>query len=1321
MRRNHRAAPRTMPAFPTEEVVLELPPALPTSSTNPTWVLLLQIFGIVGGVAGTVAYTFLNKNNASNPLWWIPLLTGFMMVASIGSVVNQLAEPRRRAKALVRRSNDYRNYLNDSVVFIDTLAETQRREHESVHPTIEECLNICANPQLQHPAPRMWERWRTGSSGLDFLHCRVGLGRIPATYRVRPASTPSRTVQSDPLVKELLNVVTAGKTVPGAGVTIPLPEIGVLGVHGDGADNVLRVIVVQLVTHHSPSDVSLSLLANERQHAQWVWMRWLPHIWGENNSRRLLGASLEDAQSQISMLIKLIQQRNEQARETNNKYVGPAHVAIFVDADVFTHREDVFRQFLFLLNHGPSVGVYVIILSSQQLPRECRGIIEIQSISARYLENLNTKEVVFTPDQVSIIDVERLARAIAPWESTSLTSDSAIPERVSLMELLGVTSVEKFPFVDRWQRNKPWESLAVPIGLGSGNMPVFLDVQKHGPHGLGAGTTGSGKSEFLLTFIAMLAANFSPSEVIFMLIDFKGEGMSRRVAKLPHLAGVLSNLAASQTNRILISLNAELNRRQRLFKEFSISDINEYLNRRRDNTSMPVLPMMLIIADEFAQLKDEQPEFIDQLVGAARIGRSLGIRLLLTTQNPSGVVTKQIATNTSYRFCLKVASRDDSMDLIGNADAAYLPGRGAGFLKMGEGQPIQFQSGYTGEQYSTIEVEAPVINVMSVDGKRTQIVGPRVRMTEYTQLDYLVNHIQSVAVSAGFGGQYKVWAPPLPDEPPVLGDLMQASGTLSSWNESSWQCASEEINVVVGLYDDPANQSQNLFVIPITERNNIAVYVGPGEGRNLFTRTFIGSLVQNHSPRDIQLLLMDFGAGGSLKAFEDLPHTIVVANPNLPEILNRVNSRLIDELAQRARVLNGLTFASYRKSVTSPLPRIIIVIDNIVELRDQPSARTLHETIERVAQNGAPLGIHLVVILNVPLEASAKIRQQFGMTIGLGVPSDMVYDMTNKRNLVIDATVIGRGVASVPACEVQIAALAKGGEVGQLAAIQQLSRVMGGVDGLTVAHQIREIPERLTIQHIQKLQTNKPTNPFELAIALNTETESADSLILGADGNTLLVTGSPKSGKSTLLHTILQELYALLPVNKLKVFILSIGETLLYNHQHNEHTAAYETVHTRLKGIVEQISVAMEPHKKLYQNELDNGNPITRSQILDRLPAIVLIIDTDKWSEIVSSPIEVKQHLVALITTYRELGLFVLVAADSEQIKSAKVACELTALLSKQQYIVLNIRDEADFALISSGYMSVAEREGHKSGMRPGRGLLSRSSGKSRLQFGIRE
>ncbi len=1325
MKRNHRSAPRVMPVYPTEEVVIELPPAVPQASGQPAWIIWMQVVGLLGGASGGVAYALMSRNTPNNALWWIPLLSVLMMLASLGSIIQQLTEPRRRKYLLEQRAKEYRQYLAEQAVYIDTLADTQRREHDIVNPNVEECLLICANPQTQQPAPRMWERWRANQKDAgDFLHCRVGIGRISSTYRVRASQSPNRSVVGDALVQEMMNLINSAKTVPGAAVTIPLPSIGVLGVRGDGQESLLRALLFHLVVHHSPADVSISIACPPEQYPHWAWARWLPHIWNDNHTRRNVSLGQDSLSTMLGELIKMMQYRSEQIadRHNQNQYNGMVHVACFVQCEEYLQRDDLFRQFMLILNEGPRLGIYIVILSEQQLPRECRSVIEIQSITARYSENASARESVFTPDQVTIAQAERLARALAPWQSTSLNSDTSIPTRVSLLELMNVETIDQFGVAERWRKGAPWDTLAVPIGLGAGRLPITLDVQRHGPHGLGAGTTGSGKSELLLTYIAMLAANYSPKEVVFLLLDFKGEGMAGRVAQLPHLAGVLSNLSASQTSRILVSLNAELNKRQRIFKQHQINDINDYLSKRKHDASLPVMPIMLIIADEFAQLKDEQPEFIDQLVGVARIGRSLGIRLLLTTQNPSGVVTKQIATNTSYRFCLRVASRDDSIDLIGNPDAAYLPGRGAGFLKMGEFQPIQFQSGYTGDQYALVEHEAPIINLIDAEGVRTQVVGPKLRMSDETQLEYLVRYIKRVAEAENLAKPYQVWAPPLPDVPPTLTHVAQQYGVPISWNGKTWTRPHQsDLRPLIGIYDDPSSQKQGELYLALSERNHAGVFVAAGESRALFIRTFVSAVATQYSPDEVQCIFLDFGVSGLLRPYEQLPHTIAVTTVNQTEMIARIQNRINDEMNKRARILGGLTFAAYQASQPKPLSRIIIVIDNMVELREMSSLRHLNELIERVAQNGAPLGIHLVIMLNRATEAGSKINQQFGVSLGIGVSSDMVYELTNRRNFEIDDEIVGRGVVSGINCEIQLATVVDGGEIAQMRAIEQLMTNMNSNQEYSIQHQIREIPDLLTMSQYMRKVTSHDFEFLTTSFMLNLDSEQPESISLLKDGPYFLITGGAGSGKSTTLltwcHLITQK-----PLGeRLRMFVMSNGSTPLFQMQHNPHVVAYETQVTKWPDLIRQLDHALTAHRQYFQTELDKGNVLDRAQMLDKLPAIVLVIDTDRWGDLEALDEQTHQDLARLLQDSRDLGLFVLAVGESQQVKAAKNnLCAFTnLLLNKQPVLAMNIHDDNDFDVALPGVYARVEREGYMQGMRQGRALLVKNQQRIRLQMAV--
>ena len=239
---------------------------------------------------------------------------------------------------------------------------------------------------------------------------------------------------------------------------------------------------------------------------------------------------------------------------------------------------------------------------------------------------------------------------------------SKIPESVTFFDMYQIEKPEELHTEKRWKQNHAYRSLAVPLGLRAEDDIVELNLHEkaHGPHGLVAGTTGSGKSEIIQSYILSLALNFSPLEVGFLLIDYKGGGMANLFQNLPHLLGTITNLDKAESTRAMASIKSELARRERIFSEAKVNNINGYNKKFLNGDVAEPLPHLFIISDEFAELKKEQPEFMSELVSTARVGRSLGMHLILATQKPSGVVDDQIWSNSHFHLCLKVQNEGDS-------------------------------------------------------------------------------------------------------------------------------------------------------------------------------------------------------------------------------------------------------------------------------------------------------------------------------------------------------------------------------------------------------------------------------------------------------------------------------------------------------------------------------------------------------------------------------------------------------------------------------------------------------------------------------------
>ena len=166
--------------------------------------------------------------------------------------------------------------------------------------------------------------------------------------------------------------------------------------------------------------------------------------------------------------------------------------------------------------------------------------------------------------------------------------------------------------------------------------------------------------------------NFSPEDVGFFLIDYKGGGMANLFDHLPHMIGAISNLSGNQVKRAMVSIQAENRRRQRIFAEYGVNNINGYTALYKNGDTAEPIPHLFIIIDEFAELKREEPEFMKELISVAQVGRSLGVHLILSTQRPSGTVDENIWANSKFRLCLRVQDRQDSMDMLHRPEAAYL-------------------------------------------------------------------------------------------------------------------------------------------------------------------------------------------------------------------------------------------------------------------------------------------------------------------------------------------------------------------------------------------------------------------------------------------------------------------------------------------------------------------------------------------------------------------------------------------------------------------------------------------------------------------------
>jgi len=441
---------------------------------------------------------------------------------------------------------------------------------------------------------------------------------------------------------------------------------------------------------------------------------------------------------------------------------------------------------------------------AHQVPMGCNSVVEVQagghlkhSIAGAAGETLSC-----WPEYADAALSEQLARSLAPVKVYTLQPDSAMPSHVRLLDMMGIEDIVKYDVAANWKNRSPDQYLQVPIGERRGNQPLVLDLNHtgHGPHGLIAGTTGSGKSELVQTLVVALALTHHPYDVGFILVDFKGGGTFSELVRLPHTLGMVTDLTGNLTERALVALEAEMDRRKRLFNDAGVNDIGLYQALYWQGKVENPLPRLVVIIDEFAELVNDYPDFMDGLIGIARVGRSLGVHLILATQSPAGVVKQQIWANAKFRICLRVESRQESQEMLHRPEAANLPRvPGRGYLQVGNNDVFElFQVARVAGRYHVAGDTDPlrpeeriVIAEISPLGRRNVLFDSRQAQERKnahtawpTDIDAVVPRLADVAKRMNVAKLPSPWPDPLPDHV-ALPDLLCQQG-YAGWDGAGW-------------------------------------------------------------------------------------------------------------------------------------------------------------------------------------------------------------------------------------------------------------------------------------------------------------------------------------------------------------------------------------------------------------------------------------------------------------------------------------------------------------------------------------------------------
>jgi DNA segregation ATPase FtsK/SpoIIIE, S-DNA-T family len=1090
--------------LPQERVTRFQLPAPPSEAERRPLPILTAAVPLILGLA--MAY-FLHQV-------YLLAIAGLTPVMLLGSHLSDRGHSRKTA---ARRTAAYREHKARVEADAREALEAERDELVEQFPDPATVLSIAAGPRR-----RLWERRRTDP---DYLVLRVGTADLPSSVEL-----------TDPEQDEHRRQVIW--RIPEAPVTISLPRRGVIGVAGPG--DFLRAagcwLVAQAATLHSPNDLRICLLTDSSGKSSWHWARWLPHCRPEagQNCAMLIGNDAESVATRIAELLAIISARQQAAKGAGQRDVRfrPDIMVVFDGSRKLRALPGAVQ----LLQEGPQVGVYAVCLDSEErlLPAECQAVVVVErgGVSVRQAKAETLPQI--RPDTVHADWCARLARSTAPIRDVSDADDaSVLPKSARLLNSLGMEPPDAAEIGGRWQSGGR-STLAV-VGE-SYDGPFGIDISKDGPHALIAGTTGSGKSELLQTIVASLAVANRPDEMTFVLIDYKGGSAFAECARLPHTVGMVTDLDPHQVVRALVSLSAELTRREHILAAAGAKDIEAYQLLVQGRQARP-LPRLVIVIDEFAAMSRELPDFVTGLVNIAQRGRSLGLHLILATQRPSGVVSQDIRANTNLRIALRVTDPAESADVIGVPDAASItqstPGRA--YVRLGHASLVPFQAGRVGglrpgtDSAATSRPWLAPLDWTSL-GKPEPLrpTGDRRQEGGITDLTVLVEEIRHAAQGLPIPRPHRPWLAPLPPSL-LLRDVMPSVPGLHGSAETTPPC-------VYGLLDLPAIQQQKPAVLDLNAVTHLMAAGAPRSGRSQLLRTIAGTLALTHSAADVHLYGIDCG-NGALLPLAELPHCGAVVSRTQTERAARLLKRLAAELTRRQELLATSGFGDIREQRAAVpegerLPHIFVLLDRwegFTTTLGELEAGRLTEVITRLLSEGASVGMHLVMTGDRSLlvgRISALCEEK--LVFKLAEKEDYRVAGLNPRDLPDDVPP-GRAFRAGSGTELQVALLApEASGQGQSAALQAIAAHCRSRDAVGQGTQrpfrVDVLPARISFTDAWRLRP--PAGPLWAMVGIGGDTLAALGPDLGAGAPCFIVAGPARSGRSTILLSMARSLLA---------------------------------------------------------------------------------------------------------------------------------------------------------------------------------------------------
>ncbi|WP_432087529.1 type VII secretion protein EccCa [Streptomyces sp. bgisy095] len=1244
--------PRALPSeVPSEQVQLQSPPELPRGQQEGALMQLLPMLGM----GGSVVFFFMTPNP-------IMRIMGMIMIAStVAMAIAMLVRYRRGTQGqLADLRRDYLKYLTQTRRAVLRTARLQRDAQFYLHPSPEQLWALVAE------GSRVWER-RIGDD--DFAQVRVGLGSQQlATPLIAPETAPVD--ELEPLTAGAMRqFLTAHGTLDGLPMAVSLRAFYHLTVSGDGdsARSTARAMVGSLAALHSPEDLVVAVAADAGAARAWEWTKWLPHVQASGpgdgaGSRRLITTDARELQDMLDARL-----------EGRPRFQGAAHPLLDHPHLVVVLDGQSVPQASALASPEGIQGVTIIevVQGRNNGPRGDLSVI-VEGDSLR-LESGHGHVYDGTPDRLGPDAAEALARQLAPLRVASgADDDEPLLANLDFTDLLNLGDAASVDVARTWRPRSRSERLRVPIGVGEDGVPVMLDLKEAaqegmGPHGLCVGATGSGKSELLRTLVLGLAVTHSSETLNFVLADFKGGATFAGMSQMPHVAAVITNLADDLTlvDRMGDSIRGELNRRQEMLRDAgNYANIHDYEKARAAGAPLQPIPSLVLVIDEFSELLTAMPDFIEMFVQIGRIGRSLGVHLLLASQRLEEGRLRGLETYLSYRIGLRTFSAAESRAAIGVPDAYTLPNvPGSGYLKYGTDEMVRFKAAYVSGVYRTNQHAAVPGGPLPVDRRPALFTAAHVpvhrvepaareRVPEARRpeddaladsvLDVIVRRLEGRGVEA-----HQVWLPPLDNPPPLDAVLPGLAGVEGRGLTQPGYEGAGRLVVPLGVVDKPYEQRRDTLYRDFSgAAGHMQIIGGPQSGKSTLLRTIVSAFALTHTPHEVQFYGLDFGGGG-LSSVAGLPHVGGVASRLDPERVRRTVAEVYGVMSRREEYFRSAgidSIATYRRlrargdiSVKDqPWGDVFLVIDGWGNFRTEYEG--LEAAVVDIAARGLGYGIHVILTASRSMEVRANLKDHLMNRLELRLGDTMDSELDRKIAANVPTGVPGRGLtpeklhfmAAVP----RIDGINSDSDLSEATAAmtQEVTRHWTAPG----APEVRLLPRELDVHELPAGHA-EPGRGVAFAIDEN----GLEPVFVDFDRDPFfLVFGESESGKSNLLRLLIKQISERYDGSAAKFFVIDNRRALL-DVAPASHLAEYVPMSNNMEHHVDALADLMRRRSP--------SADVTAQQLRERSwwqgPSLFVVVDDyDLVSTSSGNPLA---KLTEMLPFARDVGVRFIIARSA--------------------------------------------------------------------------